>query len=464
MVLLSVLDEYRQICGELGLRPLRALENAFAASPEEIDLSLLVVSSKNFASLIKLLERRDDIEKLDLSGIQVPAAQLVELFSVLSNGCVKELILKNVELGVQAGEALTKLSIAYEGLIHVELTGTFLPESLEIAIQSQVEMNLLNYQKKMQYWQKAVEPEAPRSWRWRIESWTEENEAEPEKPMLNSINSEALWHIARSVTEEGLLFTDKKFPPEKALKDSSVKWVRVSSLLAGSKARENCCVGQKPLYYSKYTDTKNLCAALNVVQQVHHLRKHLCVRQIPNLGLFAFRFFVKSVSIIIIVDDQIPFIDNEPAGVHHGKNCDDYWGCLVEKAFAKLYGGYEKISEVGFGSALSQLTGGVCFAIDWKILRQHFTETEMFRFLRDLTNSKKIIASQLIPRNAMAMESVKEKGILPYMSYVVAATEALRGERPHLSYIVQLSCPNKLNCENYFFSAHLKMETVSGLP
>ncbi|ESL06858.1 calpain-like cysteine peptidase, partial [Trypanosoma rangeli SC58] len=464
MALFSVLDEYRQICEERGLQPLRALEDGLATSPEKICLSLLVVSSRHFETLIALLERRDDIEKLDLSGIQIPVVQLVELFSVLCNGCVKELILKNVELGVQAGEALLKLCIAYRDLIHVELAGTFLPEFLEIAIRTQVEMNHLHYEEKMSYWQKAVGPETPRLWRWRFESWTEENQAEPVQTMLNSVKSVDLWDIARSVTEEGVLFTDKNFPPEKALKGSNVRWVRVSSLLTENKTQENCCVGEKPLYYAKYTDTRNLCAALNVVQQVHHLRKHLCVRRIPNLGLFAFRFFVKSSSLIIIVDDQIPFIDDEPAGIHHGKNSDDYWGCLVEKAFAKLYGGYDKISGVGYGCALSQLTGGVCFTIDWKVLRRHFTETELFRFLRDLTNSKKIIASQLIPRNAMEMESVKEKGIVPYMSYVVTATEALREEKSHLSYIVQLSCPNKLTSEDTIFFSHLKVEPVSSLP
>ncbi|KAF8292481.1 putative cysteine peptidase, Clan CA, family C2 [Trypanosoma cruzi] len=464
MSLVSVLGEYRQICEELGLQPLLALEKAFAASPEKVDLILLIVSSKHFESLIKLLERRDDIERVDLSGIKITMTQLVRLFSVLSDGCVKELILRNVHLGIQGGEAVRKLSIACDDLIYVDLTGTLLPEYLEASIKTQVEMNNICFQKKMQYWQKAVEPEAPRSWRWRVESWTEENETEPKKPVLKSMQNDSLWGIARSVMEGGVLFTDKEFPPEEALKNPNVTWIRVSSLLTEAKKRECCCVGEKPLYHSRYNDTKNFCAALNVVQQFHHLSKQLCVRRLPNLGLFAFCFCIRSSLVTVIVDDQIPFLNGEPAGIHHGRDSDDYWGCLVEKAFAKLYGGYDNISGVTFGSALSQLTGGITFAIDWKFLRQKFTETELFRFLRDLTNSKKVLAARLIPRNSMAMLSAKEKGIEPHMSYVVTATEAHRDEKPHPSYMVQLSCPNKLESEDTFFISYSKMKSVSGLP
>ncbi|KEG15159.1 calpain-like cysteine peptidase [Trypanosoma grayi] len=464
MSLDSVADEYRRICEEIGVKPVASLEEALARSPETIDLSLVFFSSAHFESIIQLIERRFEIKKVDLSGMQLPTEQLVRFFSALKGSCVRNLVLRNVVLDVTSGEALKKLSTECEGLTDMDLSGTMLPEVFQIPIMTQVELNKVNCEEAMSCWRDVVEPEAPKSWRWRMESWTEENSAEIRGVSMRTQEWSSLQQTLRGVMANHSLFSDKEFPPEVAIKDPNVLWMRVSSLEKDSKKRETSCVGGKPLYHSVINDTQNLCSALNIVQQVHYLRKHLCIRRLPEIGVFAFRFFVNDTSVEVVIDDQIPLVNGVPGGIHHGYDTGDYWGCLVEKAFAKLHGGYENISGVAFGYALSRLTGGICFEINWKVLKLHFTEIEMFSFLRGLINTKKVLASLCIPSNAMITHSLEEKGICPYMSYIVSAAEAVRDENPYLSYVVQLSCPNETMYKDALRILHCNADNVSGLP
>lgn len=87
-------------------------------------------------------------------------------------------------------------------------------------------------------------------------------------------------------------------------------------------------------------------------------------------GAFIVRFIVKGNPVYVIIDDRFPFKDNY-GGYLYGKCLDpkEVWCQVMEKAYAKLYGGkeggYFNIGEGGFVSfALSDLTGGIPFIDD----------------------------------------------------------------------------------------------------
>ncbi|ORC92701.1 calpain-like cysteine peptidase [Trypanosoma theileri] len=443
MILATVLDDYRKICRDMGITPLKELEKSLAISPDQIDLSSSLISSSHFEAILRLIQERSEIDKLDFSGIHLSTSQLIRLFSLLEECCIRKLVLRNMELDVKSGEALKKLSMECKDLIEIDLTNTILPEFIEYIIMERIKLNKIEYEKNIQCEQKAVGPEASNLWRWRLESWSEENSTKMTPTSKSLQDSYSLRNLLRKVIEQQTLFSDNEFPPELAIKDSNISWIRVNTLIQDKKKLDNCCVGGSPLSSSVINDTRNLSAALNIVQQIPYLRKYISLRQVPDVGFFAFRFFINDSPITVIIDDMIPFKNGTPAGIHHIEDNVDYWGSLVEKAFAKIHGGYDNIAGVGFDYALSVLTGGVCFEVDWNILKQHFNESEMFRFIRHLINAKKVISTLCIPRNEMVKNSLMEIGICPNMSYLVTAVEAIRDENPYLSYAVQLSYPSK---------------------
>lgn len=60
----------------------------------------------------------------------------------------------------------------------------------------------------------------------------------------------------------------------------------------------------------------------------------------------------------IRVDDRLPTKGDRPAYMHCAQP-DVFWSALLEKAYAKLYGGYYFLKNGTVGRALQDLTGAV---------------------------------------------------------------------------------------------------------
>lgn len=71
-----------------------------------------------------------------------------------------------------------------------------------------------------------------------------------------------------------------------------------------------------------------------------------------------FRFWQWGRWIEIKVDDRLPTRGDRPAHMHCAQP-DVYWAALLEKAYAKLYGGYAFLKYGTVGRALQDLTGAV---------------------------------------------------------------------------------------------------------
>lgn len=76
------------------------------------------------------------------------------------------------------------------------------------------------------------------------------------------------------------------------------------------------------------------------------------------LFLNRFRFWQWGRWIEVKVDDRLPTRGDRPAHMHCAQ-IDVYWAALLEKAYAKLYGGYAFLKYGTIGRALQDLTGAV---------------------------------------------------------------------------------------------------------
>lgn len=77
-----------------------------------------------------------------------------------------------------------------------------------------------------------------------------------------------------------------------------------------------------------------------------------------SFDVHRFHFWQWGRWIEVKVDDRLPTRGDRPAHMHCAQP-DVYWAALLEKAYAKLYGGYAFLKYGSVGRALQDLTGAV---------------------------------------------------------------------------------------------------------
>ena len=94
------------------------------------------------------------------------------------------------------------------------------------------------------------------------------------------------------------------------------------------------------------------------------IRKCFLNREYSSRGKYRVRLYdgLKRQWVIIVIDDYIPVKKGTKDPIFVKPNGEELWAMLLEKAFAKFYGSYAKLSggqEIG---ALFQITGDNCFS------------------------------------------------------------------------------------------------------
>ncbi|CAJ0929838.1 unnamed protein product [Ranitomeya imitator] len=169
------------------------------------------------------------------------------------------------------------------------------------------------------------------------------------------------------------LFEDITFPQDKALQNERIKWKRPKEIcecprfIVDGATRMDVCQGNL-----------SNCWFLSAVACLS-LYPQLLEQVVPidqdfwngYNGKFRFQFWQYGRWVEIVVDDLLPTVPVQNNGKTqydllfvHSKDKDEFWSSLLEKAYAKLKGGYSTL-EMGFaGEALEDMTGGVVQSCD----------------------------------------------------------------------------------------------------
>ncbi|KAL6069295.1 hypothetical protein STEG23_005521, partial [Scotinomys teguina] len=214
----------------------------------------------------------------------------------------------------------------------------------------------------------------------------------------------------------GQLFTDDTFPAEassigqKLLKGkhlSKLEWKRPQNFLLDD------------------SDCWFLAALGSLTQNPQCLQKILMDQSYSHqyAGIFRFRFWQCGQWVEVVVDDRLPVIGKNFLFVHPRRGNQEFWPCLMEKAYAKLLGSYSQIHYGHLPDALVDLTGGVV-----TIVNLHSSPSDLLTAVKTAVKAGSMVACAT-PKGLTDESEVMENGLVSQHAYTVTGAEQIQYQR-----------------------------------
>jgi calpain len=251
--------------------------------------------------------------------------------------------------------------------------------------------------------------------------------------------------IQRECLARKSLFIDKRFPPEQ-------------TFLNGDQIKKNIIwrrpydVTDTPKFFVKtphrrdpgqgeLSDCWFIVAVANIT--VH---KQIFERVVPlnqtfdkhngYTGLFHFRFWQFGLWYDVVIDDYLPFNKKtiQPWCSWNRQEPNEFWVSLIEKAYAKLNGGYRNLIGGAPIEAFTDLTAGV--EQRFKLNQSIKERKQFFHFIIDSLKHSCLMACSINPKNdGSDLEEIKPNGLVVGHSYSITAARYLRFKKQLLRMI-----------------------------
>jgi len=283
---------------------------------------------------------------------------------------------------------------------------------------------------------------------------------------LHYFKNQRYSKLKKQCEKEERLFVDTEFPAEK----KSLFFSRELPQAVEWKRPQDICAPDPPSLFvdgsSRHDITQGLlgncwfvasCATLA-------LEPSLLGEVIPDMkkqewdpndvgnyqGIFRFRFWRQGERTEVVIDDLLPTINGQLVFIH-SKEKNEFWGSLVEKAYAKLNGSFEALEAGNIADALVDFTGGVCESVNLKDAGFNDDEERRLAFfnsIRKAMSDRSLVGASITAKKNEDMERRTETGLVMGHAYSVTSMKKITtGEglfnlfnREHL-YLIRLRNP-----------------------
>ncbi|EFC42715.1 predicted protein [Naegleria gruberi] len=168
-----------------------------------------------------------------------------------------------------------------------------------------------------------------------------------------------------------------------------------------------------------------LAAVINLAYKCPRIIKNIFVESDMKKGKHVLRLYKDGKETLVTIDDRLPFGGNGKLLCSRSSTVNEFWVPLLEKAFAKLYGGYKAI---GHGGQSDFATATLCGArpLPGLVVTPTSNPLEIWKKLVDFNKAGNTIFVYS-PQNYA--ETEKTSGIKEYHAYAVLEVVKVEDEQ-----------------------------------
>ena len=172
-------------------------------------------------------------------------------------------------------------------------------------------------------------------------------------------------------------------------------------------------------------------SVLSALEEYPNLINQIFItKQTNQEGVYQVSLFIDGEFQTVFVDDFFPISKTKKSPIFTKTTTSDFWGMILEKAWAKVNGGYANIMFVSVSDLLRALTGFSCETIDTKEM-----ETEkIWLKIKNALNNKFLVFGNVRGDDNRA----KKMGLVPGSTYNFLYFDEVREDTGKKQYLVKV--------------------------
>lgn len=227
-------------------------------------------------------------------------------------------------------------------------------------------------------------------------------------------------------------FSDQQFPPlnisiDPTIEHQIVLWARAPDILGNNfKVFSPETILSNDIYSTNMINDAWLCSALCLLGVKPALIERLfAVKQVNEAGIYELNLCIAGEWCKVVIDDYFPLgKDGKP--LYASSKMGDMWIMAIEKAVAKIFGCYHKISSgLTISDAFELLSGCPTYSINTK----HEPSERLWRRVTQFGELRYIAACTTSDFTTLAQQKIDPQGLLPHQTFALLGCVEISGKK-----------------------------------
>ena len=226
-------------------------------------------------------------------------------------------------------------------------------------------------------------------------------------------------------------YLDQNEGKYKMIHSSEIEWKRINEIIPTPKIYENN-INTSNLRYGRisYIYFHSVLSALCKFPSIFN--KIILNKEYTSDGIYKIILFIDKEFQIVYIDDYFPCIKNSNILYFLKSSNFDFWPQLIEKAWAKVNGGYQNIINLWPCDLLKALTGSVCDVL----IHDELSNEQLFNELNNIDKNNGICISLTKNNN-----EVTKCGLINYHFYILIDVEKVELEKNKFLFLCKFYDP-----------------------
>ena len=227
-------------------------------------------------------------------------------------------------------------------------------------------------------------------------------------------------------------YLDQSEGKYKMIHSSEIEWKRINEIIPNPLLYEDTITSTN-LRYGRlsYIYFNTVLISLNKFPSIFN--KIILNKEYTSDGIYKIILFIDNEFKIVYIDDFFPCIKNSNVLYFIKPSNFSFWPLLIEKAWAKINGGYQNIINLWPCDLLKALTGAACDVL----IHDELNCEQLFNELNDIDKNNGICISLTKNNN-----EVTQNGLTNYHMYILVDTEKIELEKNNFLFLCKFFDPN----------------------